>query len=40
MFEDDSLCFLAGIPSSDGRHLALEGVRPDSSNVWLLEVSD
>ena len=37
MFEDDALCFLAGIPSPDGRHLALEGVRPDSSNVWLLE---
>ena len=40
MFEDDGLCFLAGIPSPDGRHLALEGVRPDSSNVWLLEMSD
>ena len=37
VFQDDSLCFLAGIPSPDGRQLALEGVRPDSSNVWLLE---
>jgi len=31
------VCFLAGIPSPDGRYLALEGSRPDSSNVWLLE---
>jgi len=37
MVQDENLCLLAGIPSPDGRHLALEGVRPDSSNVWLLE---
>jgi DNA-binding winged helix-turn-helix (wHTH) protein/Tol biopolymer transport system component len=37
MFQDDGICFLAGIPSPDGRHLALEGMRPESSNVWLLE---
>ena len=35
--QDDDLCLLAGIPSPDDRHLALEGVRPDSSNVCLLE---
>jgi hypothetical protein len=31
------VCFLAGIPSPDGRYLALEGVKADRSNVWLLQ---
>jgi len=31
------VCFLAGIPSPDGRYLALEGSGADSSNVWLVE---
>ena len=31
------VCFYVGIPSPDGRYLALEGVKADSSNVWLLE---
>jgi len=36
-FEDQSLCFLAGIPSPDGHHLALPVTLPNSSNVWLME---
>jgi len=31
------VCFLVGIPSPDGRYLALEGTKADASNVWLLE---
>ena len=31
---------LVNLPIADYRHLALDGVRPDSSNVWLLEMSD
>jgi DNA-binding winged helix-turn-helix (wHTH) protein/Tol biopolymer transport system component len=31
------VCFLAGIPSPDGRYIALEGAKADSSNVWLLK---
>jgi WD40 repeat protein len=31
------VCFLAAIPSPDGRHLALEGEKDPISNVWLLE---
>ena len=31
------VCFLAGIPSPNGRYLALEGEKAPSSNVWLIE---
>ena len=37
MTDKGDVCFLAGIPSPDGRHLALEGVKGGDSNVWLLE---
>jgi WD40 repeat protein len=33
----DNVCFYVGIPSPDGRYLAIQGEKPDSSNVWLLE---
>jgi Tol biopolymer transport system component/DNA-binding winged helix-turn-helix (wHTH) protein len=31
------VCFFVGIPSPDGRYLALEGEKAPTSNVWLLE---
>jgi len=31
------VCFYVGIPSPDGRYLAVEGAKADSSNVWLME---
>jgi hypothetical protein len=31
------VCFFVGIPSPDGRNLALEGEKAPTSNVWLLE---
>ena len=37
MIEHSDVCFIAGIPSPDGRRLALEGSKAPSSNVWLLE---
>jgi DNA-binding winged helix-turn-helix (wHTH) protein/Tol biopolymer transport system component len=37
MTDYGTVCYVAGIPSPDGRYLALEGERADSSNVWLLE---
>ena len=37
MTDKGDVCFLAGIPSPDGSHLALEGVKGGSSNVWVLE---
>jgi Tol biopolymer transport system component len=37
MTDYGDVCYVAGIPSPDGRHLALEGLRADSSNVWLVE---
>jgi hypothetical protein len=36
-YEDQNLCFLAGIPSPDGHHLPLPVTSPNSSNVWLME---
>jgi Tol biopolymer transport system component/DNA-binding winged helix-turn-helix (wHTH) protein len=37
LIEKGDVCFWAAIPSPDGHRLALEGAKPDSSNVWLLE---
>jgi WD40 repeat protein len=31
------VCFYVGIPSPDGRYVAVEGAKADSSNVWLLQ---
>ena len=31
------VCFYVGIPSPDGRYVAIEGAKADNSNVWLVQ---
>lgn len=31
------VCFYVGLPSPDGRYLAIEGAKADTSNVWLVQ---
>jgi DNA-binding winged helix-turn-helix (wHTH) protein/Tol biopolymer transport system component len=37
MARDSDVCFIVGIPSPDGRYLAVQGTKADTSNVWLLQ---
>ena len=37
MASASDVCFIVGIPSPDGRYMAVEGAKADNSNVWLLE---